>query len=163
MQYVFEIWSWQISLEKCISIANAVEAPVALSRLIKGSSDTPPTKSKAPVRNIAAGNKRTTQPKKDWNCKGVVCGLEEHPRNKCQAQQSTCLKCGQQWHGAAEWKSTLATIASDDDEQISFELCSVRTTNEVTKFLNGVFKNIFTGEDCSLPYRTLIDPGSTRL
>ena len=42
-----------------------------------------------------------------------------------------CSKNGRQGHRAAACRSTVATVALDDDEQVAFVLCSVKTTNEV--------------------------------
>ena len=66
-----------------------------------------------------------------------VCGLKDHPRSNCPAGRSTCLK----GHWAAACKSTVATVASDDNEQIDSVLWSVKTTNEVTRSPNGVYEN----------------------
>ena len=93
------------------------------------------------------------------NRKFGFVALEEQPRTKCTARQSTCQKCGNQDHWAAAFKSTVATIASGDDEQVASVLCS--STNEVTKCPQGIYENILMGEGCSPPVRAFIIPGST--
>ena len=93
------------------------------------------------------------------NCKFGFVALEEQARTKCPARQSTCQKCGKQDHWAAAFKSTVATIASGDDEEVASVLCS--STNEVTKCPHGIYENILIGEDCSPPVRAFINPGST--
>ena len=69
----------------------------------------------------------------------------------------TCLKCVKQGRWAAACKST---VASDDEKQVVFVLCSVRTTKEVTESPNGICKNIFVCQDCTLNFEALIDPAS---
>ena len=64
-------------------------------------------------------------------------------------------------HWVAACKSTVATVTSDDDEQIALVLCNGKTANEVTRSPNGIYKNIFVGEECVFPVRVLVDPGLT--
>ena len=52
----------ETSLEKCISLANAIEVAANFSRLFDASSDTPSSTSCPPVGYIAAVNLRTAQP-----------------------------------------------------------------------------------------------------
>ena len=140
-QYVFdflELADSKTSLEICISLTNAIKVSANFFRSLNASSDTPPSTSNACIGNIAAVNKRSAQPWKVPNCNCGFCGLKTHPRTKCAAQWSTFLKFGKKGHWAAACMSNFATVASDNGEQITSVLRSVKTTNEVTSSPNRI-------------------------
>ena len=60
----------------------------------------------------------------------------------------------------AACNSTVATVASNDNKQVDSVLCKVKTTNKVTRSPTENLESIFIVEDCSLPVRAFIDPGS---
>ena len=91
----------------------------------------------------------------------MVCG-NIHEIN-CPARRSRCLKYGKHGHRAAACTSTVATVASDNDEQVAFVFCSVKTTNGVKTSPNRIYENFFWQrvKECSFPVRFhVFDPGS---
>ena len=125
---VFELADSEIAVEKCISLANALEASAYVFRWFNYISDTPPFACSSPVGNIAAVKKRTAQPFKASNRICEFCVLEERLRTVCPARRNACLKCVKQGHWAAACKSAFATFAWDDDEPVASVLCSLKTT-----------------------------------
>ena len=150
MQYVFDFWNWRTrKLEKSFSLTAAIEKSVCFFRSFNASSETPSRTSSAPGGNIFSVNKGTTQPYKASNCKCRFCGLKERPGTLCLARR-TCLKCGKQGRWAAKYKSTVAIVASDQNEEVASVLSSVKTLNEVRKYSNGIFEKTLNGKHCSL-------------
>ena len=154
----------EASLENFISHAISIEVPAGFFRSFYASSDTPLSASIASIGNIAVVNKRTAHFYKDSNTKDgfVVCG-NIHEIN-CPARRSRCLKYGKQGHWAAACTSTVATVASDNDEQVAFVFCSVKTTNGVKTSPNRIYEKKFFWQrvkECSFPVRFhVFDPGS---
>ena len=85
----------EASLDKCITLASAVELSADVSR-----SFTPyrETTTDCPSGSVAAVDGHPKKPVNETTKRCSYCGLAEHKRQRCPTKNSNRLKCGKTGH-----------------------------------------------------------------
>ena len=158
---LLELTNTEASLDKCKSLVTAIEMFTDFSRSFVASESSTSDSSTSSIAAVYGkrdkGQRRKNKEFSQTKCS--FCGQKAHPRLKCPAKNTSCLKC-KIVHWAVVCRSATAPFQPEeipDDEAFSSAILMCATKSHGH---SGIFEQIGLSKEC-VEFRALIDPGST--